>query len=272
MGHVMAQLLERTTGLRVRVGLAGHEANHQALLSGRIDLYADYLGTALRRYLELPPVRGVSATYRAVRDAARARWGIEWLSAFGFNNTYAVILRRELAKSLGASRVSDLAQHAAKTRLGGTAQFLTSDAKLTFAPGGWQGFQRAYFGFGATAELPAEYGATFEALGNDQVDAVIDFPVNPRMISLDLVELRDDKRFFAPYFAAPVVSGAWLAEHPEARTILERLANTIDNRRAARMNHAVEMGYRDPEDVADELLQEVSGGDRGRRAGRRRAD
>src|SRR5689334_11300941 len=132
MGHVMAQLLEQTCGLLPRVGLAGHETNHQALVAAQIDLYADYLGTALRRYVQLRPVRGAAATYRKVRDAARERRGSEWLPAFGFSNTYAVLVRRSLADSLGLARVSDLAPHAPGLRLGGTRQFLTSDVKLTF--------------------------------------------------------------------------------------------------------------------------------------------
>ncbi len=273
----MAQLLERTLGVQARVGLAGHEPNHQALLDGEIDLYADYLGTALRRYLGLTPRPGAAATYRAVRDAARERWGVEWLPAFGFNNTYAVIVRRHLARIWGLRRTSDLAHHAAQLRLGGTAQFLTSDPRLTFAPGGLDGFRGAYdLAFGRAIELPAAYGATFDALGADVVDAVVDFPVNPRLVSLDLVELRDDRRFFAPYFAAPVLRGAFLAAHPDVRAVLERLAGRIDNRRAAQMNHAVEMEGRQAEAVAADLLQELNvdspDAGPGHRASRRRAD
>ena len=76
MGHVMAQILRQTLGVEPRVGFAGHEPNHAALLDGQIDVYADYLGTALRRYLGLKPRRGAAETYRAVRDAARRRWNI----------------------------------------------------------------------------------------------------------------------------------------------------------------------------------------------------
>ena len=237
LGHVLAKLLEQDCGVQPRVGFAGHEANHQALLDGAIDLYADYLGTALRRYLKLQPRKTASATYRAVRDAARRRWDVEWLAPFGFNNTYAVIVRDEVARSLRLRQAADLAPHAAKLRLGATAQFLNSDPALTFAPGGLTGFDTAYgLTFGERVELPAGYGATFDALGRGEVDAMIDFAVNPRMVALNLTELADDRRFFAPYFAAPVVRGDFLRAHPRARQVLERLGGRIDNRRAAEMN------------------------------------
>src|SRR5918912_4483988 len=104
----MAQLLEQRTGIQARVGLAGHEPNHAALLAGDLDLYADYPGTALRRYLGLQPRRSAAATYRAVRDAARRRWRIEWLPAVGFNNTHAVIVPAALARPRQLKRVRDL--------------------------------------------------------------------------------------------------------------------------------------------------------------------
>jgi glycine betaine/choline ABC-type transport system substrate-binding protein len=111
-----------------------------------------------------------------------------------------------------------------------------------------------------------------EALGAREVDAIVDFPVNPRMISMDLLELRDDRAYFAPYFAAPVARGAFLRAHPSARDAIQRLAGTIDNRRAATMNHAVEMLGRTGEEVAANLLTEISAAGPARPATRRRAD
>ena len=133
----MAQLLEQTIGIQARVGLAGHEPNHAALITGDIDLYADYLGTALRRYLGLQPRRSAAATYRAVRDAARRRWRIEWLPAFGFNNTYAVIVPAALAQRLQLQRVTDLVAHAPHLRLGATEEVLAPGSNVSFAPGGY---------------------------------------------------------------------------------------------------------------------------------------
>src|SRR5919199_1170551 len=261
MGHVMAQLLYSEFGIRARIGLAGHEPNHAALINGEIDLYADYLGTAVRRYLGLTPPRRAAATYRTVRDNARKRWGIEWLPAFGFNNTYAVVMKRTMAETLGVRTVSDLVPLASALRLGGTADFLAGNPKVTFAPGGYGALCAAYgLTFGRAVDLAADYGATFEALAADQVDLIVDFPVNPRMVSLDLLELRDTRHFFAPYFAAPVVSGQFLAEHPDARAVLARLAGRVDNRRAACMNYAVEMLGQSHESVAADLASEINAG------------
>src|SRR5690242_2993455 len=137
MGHVMAQLIEQSMGVQARIAYAGHESNHSALLAGEIDLYAEYLGTALRRYLGLTPVRDAEATYRLVRDASRERWGLEWLPAFGFNNSYALIMHARRAAELGIGSISELLPHAARLRLGGIEPMLTGDPKITFAPGGY---------------------------------------------------------------------------------------------------------------------------------------
>lgn len=257
MGHVMAQLLERSLGIHARVGLAGHESNHEALLRGEIDLYADYVGTGLRRYLGLTPVRGARATYRAVRDGARRRWDTHWLRPFGFNNTYAVILRAADARAWQVGRVSDLARRASEMRLGAAHTFLADDPTFRFAPGGYAGLRHAYgaaLAFQQAIVIPREEGAPYDALADGRVDAIVDFPLNPRMVARDLVELRDDRRFFAPYHAAPVVRGAFLRAHPEAAAVLDRLAGQIDNPRAARLNHAVDLEARPAEQVAAEVL------------------
>jgi len=258
MGHVLARLLEDRHRLRPRAGFAGHEANYARLLAGEIDLYSEYLGTALRRFLGLPPARGAEATYRLVRAAARERSDVVWLPPYGFNNSYAVIVRAPLARELGLARVSDLAPHAGGLRLGGTEELLSGAPALTFAPGGYPGWQQTYgFAFGTLMPLPRGYGATFAALGRGEVDAIVDFPVNPAMVALDLTELADDRAFFAPYFAAPVVRGAYLAAHPQIEATLAELAGRVDNRRAAELNHAVEIAGQPPEAVAANLLRQL---------------
>lgn len=238
----------------LKVGFDGHESNHEALLRGDLDLYADYTGTALHRYLKLAPLPRAQV-HPAVRAAARARWNIVWLEPFGFDNTYGLIMRAADASRLGVRRISDLARHADRLRLGGTAQFLSDHPPMTFAPGGCTGVSAVYgFRFGQAHTVASEYGASFDTLGRGEVDVLADFVVNPRIVAHDLIELEDDREFFAAYHAAPIVRGDFLGQHPNVQPILERLAWRIDNRRMAGLNYAMEFAGRDPAELAAEFL------------------
>src|SRR3989442_15937880 len=107
----MAQALSPHVDVGLKVGFAGHESNHEALLRGGLDLYADYTGPALRRYLKLAPLPR-EQVYPAVRAAARERWNVVWLEPFGFDNTYGLIMRAVDAARLGVRRISGLATYA----------------------------------------------------------------------------------------------------------------------------------------------------------------
>src|SRR5262245_49224564 len=237
-----------------RVGFDGHESNHQALLRGDLDLYADYTGTALRRYLKLAPLPR-EQVHPAVRAAARERWNVVWLEPFGFDNTYGLIMRAVDADRLGVRRISDLAAYAGSLSLGGTAQFLSDDPLITFAPGGYTGVSIAYgFRFGQTHTVANEYGESFDTLARGEVDVLADFVVNPRIVAHDLIVLEDDRDFFAAYHAAPIVRGEFLSQHPDVQTILDRLAWRIDNRTMAGLNYMMEFEGRDPAELAAAFL------------------
>lgn len=256
MSHVVAQLLEAFLGIRPRIGLAGHEANHKALLRGEIDLYIEYTGTALRRLLRLPGQhRG--EVFDVVRDAARRRWPVEWLPPFGFNNTYA-LLGREYVEGLRVRTCTDLVPHARSLTLGAVRAVLDSEPDLRFAPGGVDGLRRAYgLAFGTHREVPPVYGRTYRALADGEVDVIVDFPVHPTVHERDLVELIDERAFFGAYHAAPVVRREFLDAHPDARQLIERLAGRLDNRGVARLNFLVDVERRSPADVAAAWLREA---------------
>lgn len=257
MGHVVAQLLEASAGIRPRIGLAGHETNHEALLRGQIDLYVEYTGTALQRLLGLSAA-GPDEVFDVVRNTARQRWPIEWLPPFGFNNTHALLVRRELADGLKVRTCTDLVPHAPSLTLGAEQAFVNSAPNLRFAPGGLDGLRRVYgMAFGGHCGLPPVYGRAHDALAHSEVDVIVDFPVHPTVYQRDLVDLIDDRRFFGAYHAAPVVRREFLERHPTARSLIERLAGRIDNRTMARLNFAVDIEHRSPASVATAWLREA---------------
>ncbi len=258
----MAQLL--TPHLPVegkpRVGFEGHESNFEALRRGEIDLYAEYTGTALRRFLQMSP-RPRHEVYPAVRDASRQRWDISWLPPFGFDNTYGLLMPAHQAANLSVSSISDLAPIAGELVLGGTPQFLQDDPPLTFAPGGYPGLIQVYgFQFKQTLPVSPEYGRSFEPLEQGKVDILVDFVVNSRIEALNLIILEDDRNFFAAYYAAPVVRSDFLLRNPQVQPLLNQLAGKIDNRTMARFNYLMEFEGLDPAEVAHNFLASLQTG------------
>ena len=238
----------------LKVGYFGHETNHDALKNGEIDLYADYDGTALHRYLEIGP-KPRADVHRLVQEGEREKWNVEWLEPIGSDNTYGIMVRAELADRLELWSIADLAPYADELSLAATEPFLSGDPPLTFAPGGYPGFVEKYgFSFGTTVGTDASFASPFRALERGEADVVADFVVNPYVEELDLVELVDDREAFTAYYLAPVVRGVVLDRLPGLRPLLERMAWKIDSRAMARINHLIDFEGRDPAALAAEFL------------------
>ena len=253
LGHVMAQAVKELDP-DLRVGFFGHEENHEAMKKGEIDLYAEYDGTALHRYLELGP-KPRADVHRLVQEGEREKWNIEWLEPIGSDNTYGIMVRASLATTLGLRTIADLAPHAPTLTLAATERYLLGHEPLTFAPGSYPGFMETYgFSFGATVGTDASYASPFKAMERGEADVVADFVVNPFVEELDLVELIDDRDAFTAYYLAPIVRGEVLDRLPGLRPLLERMAWKIDSRAMARINYLVDFEGRDPVELAAEFL------------------
>ena len=112
LGEILAQHLERRLGRKVdrKLNLGGTLLTHQALTSGELDLYPEYTGTALTAVLKLPPASGPAEVLARVRDEYRRRWRIEWLDPLGFNNTFAMAIRGDLARRENFATLTDAAR------------------------------------------------------------------------------------------------------------------------------------------------------------------
>src|SRR5579864_4203430 len=114
LAELLAQQIEAHTSLKAdrRLNLGGTLICQQALLAGQMDLYAEYTGTALTAILGEPSSHDAEAAYRAVHDGYRDRFGFDVGPPLGFNNTFAIVVRGEDAKSLNLHTISDLVPHA----------------------------------------------------------------------------------------------------------------------------------------------------------------
>lgn len=248
LGEIVSQALEgRGFAVRRQLNLGGTNLCHQGLLTGELDVYVEYTGTALADILRQPARPDPQAVLREVRERYRAL-GLAVLEPLGFDNTYALVVRPDDAARLGLSRISDLAPHAGTLRVGLFGEFLER-------PDGMPGLLAAYgFRFGP-APREMDLGLLYTALAGRHIDLAVGSATDGMISAMGLVVLEDDRRYFPPYDAVPVTSDVALGRHAGLREALGALAGRIDAPAMRRMNHAVDSEKRDPADVAREFLQ-----------------
>ena len=250
LAEVFAQLLE-ARGLRVerRPGLGATEIAFQALRTGAIDVYPEYTGTGLLAILGERPAADPRAVYATVAREFRRRYGARWLPPLGFENTYAVSVRRETAERLGMRSLSDLAAHGPELRAGLTPDFIGR-------ADGLPGLGRAYgLRFREVrALLPA---VKYQALAEGAVDVIDGYSTDGLIARYDLVVLEDDRRFFPPYEAA-ALAGASLAERePRALAVLAELSGRLEVAAMRGYNRRLEVDGAPVAAVAAEVLRDL---------------
>ncbi len=247
LAEMFAQLLE-ARGLQVdrRPGLGATEIAFRALRANAIDVYPEYTGTGLLAILGEPPVASPGAAYQRVSSEFVARFGTRWLPPLGFQNTYAISVRRPTADSLHLATLSDLARAGAALRGGFTPDFLGR-------ADGLPGLERAY-GLhlrDTRALLPA---VKYQALAEGKVDVIDGYSTDGLISRYGLVVLTDDRHFFPPYEAAALVSPRLAAENPRAIAALSELSGRIDERQMREWNRRVEVDAAPVATVAHDAL------------------
>jgi osmoprotectant transport system substrate-binding protein len=257
LGEIIAQQLERRTSLKVerKLHLGGTFVCHRALVSGKIDLYPEYTGTALVAILQQPPTADPDAAYGRVQLQYAARFRSVWLPPFGFDNTFAMLVRGSDARRLGIRTVSEAARFAPGWRAGFGYEFMDR-------ADGWPGLAKLYGLRLAVAPRVMDLGLTYRALADSVVDLIAGNSTDGQIAALHLVALADDRHYFPSYQAAPVVGDAALRRHPEIRAALAELAGTISDTTMRRMNYLVDVEHRSAEQVARDFLAGLGAGAR----------
>ena len=234
LAEMFAQLLE-SHGIAVdrRLGLGATQIAYGALRSGDIDVYPEYTGTGLIAILGLAPEPDARAVFARVAAASARRDSVRWLPPLGFENTYAIAVRRGTADSLHLATLTDLARAGHGLRGGFTADFIGR-------PDGLPGLVRTY-GVqlrDVRALLPA---VKYTALAAGGVDVIDGFSTDGLIARYDLVVLRDDRHFYPPYEAAAVVGRALQRVNPAAVAVLTELSDRIDETRMRALNRRLEV-------------------------------
>jgi len=249
LGEIMAQLIEARTSLIVErlFNLGGTMICHGALVNGEIDLYAEYTGTGLTAILKHPVISDPEEALRHLRDVYHERFGARWLKPFGFNNTYTITVRENDARRYGWDRISDLVEVAPGLRAAFTAEFAER-------PDGYPGLRQIYaLRFGEVRDI--DPSLMYNAIAKGKVDVICAFATDGRIAAYDLKPLKDDRQFFPPYYAAPVIRGGILEDHPELVAVLCALEGLLDDASMQRLNFEVDGKKQSPAQVARGLLK-----------------
>jgi osmoprotectant transport system permease protein len=249
LGELMAQLIERQTDIYVvrRFNLGGTMICHGALVNGEIDIYAEYTGTGLTAILKKEVLSDPDKAFKVVAREYRNQFDIEWLQPFGFNNTYAITVRKRDAHLHSWEKISDLTSAAPDLRAGFTSEFAER-------PDGYPGLRKVYgYNFGDVRDLDPTL--MYKALSKEEVDVICAFATDGRIAAYHLKPLLDDRGFFPPYYAAPVIRGKTLKAHPEIRDALAPLSGLLDNITMQHLNYEVDGKKRSPKEVTREFLK-----------------
>ena len=250
LGELFAQHLEAKIQLSVerRFYLAGTYISHQAILGGRIDVYPEYTGTALTAILKEQPQKDPRQVYERVRAEYKRRFGLEVLSPLGFNDTFAIEIRGEDARRLRLHTISEAARYAPRWRAGFGYEFMER-------PDGYKGLATTYGLHFADPPRIMDLGLLGRALKAKQIDLAAGNTTDGLIPTLDLFVLEDDKHYFPPYEAVPIVREETLRLHPELGQALSELQGKISDQEMQTLNYQVDGQHRDVKDVVREFRQ-----------------
>ena len=250
LGELMAQQIEAHTSLKVerRFYLAGTYICHQAVLAGRIDIYPEYTGTALTAILKQEGGGDKAEVYQRVKREYERRFGLTLGPAFGFNDTFAMEIRGEEARRLNVKTLSQAAAFAPRWRAGFGYEFMER-------PDGYRGLVAAYGLHFAENPRVMDLGLLTRALRDRQIDLAAGNATDGLIPALDLFVLEDDRHYFPPYEAVPVVREEVLKEHPEVSQALAGLAGKISDQEMQQLNYSVDGQHRDVKQVVREFLR-----------------
>ena len=245
LGEIVAQELEaRGVPVERRLHLGGTFVCHTALVEGEADVYVEYTGTAYTAILEMPPISDPDSVLLAVESEYAERWDLAWGPPLGFENTFALVVRATDAESLGLGTISDLVRVARALTAGFGPEFMARED-------GYPGLSRTYgLEFGEVRQL--ELGLMYRALEEGEIDVAVANSTDGQIAGLDLVVLRDDRRYFPPYQAAPVIRRETLERVPAAWEAILGLEGVLDDEAMRELNYRVAVGGEDAAAVVRE--------------------
>ncbi|MDR7554952.1 MAG: glycine betaine ABC transporter substrate-binding protein [Armatimonadota bacterium] len=249
LAEMYAQALE-ARGYRVErfLNLGGTLIAHQAVASGRIDMYPEYTGTALAAIVKGPILNDPEVVYRQVKEYYERELGLTLLRYSQMNNGYVLVVLPETARRYRLKTMSDLARVARQLVLGAGPEWADREDGV---PG-----LRRHYGMEFKEFRPMLTVLTYRALQERQVDVINGFTTDGQIAALGLVRLVDDRRFWPPYRVAPVIRKEIAVRYPGVVAVLNAVTVLLTDERQAALNWRVDGRREEPRDVARDFLRQ----------------
>ena len=250
LGEMLDLLIEQDTDLDVEItqGVGGGTSNIQpAMESGEFDLYPEYAGTAWNMVLMREDIY-TEDQFDLMRQEYQENYDMDWAGMYGFNNTYGLAVRKEIAEKYDLKTYSDLQKVSGELILGAEYDFFERED-------GYDALCEAY-GFEFRQTMDLDIGLKYQALDQEQIDVMVIFTTDGQLSVADAVVLEDDKGFYPSYLCGNVIRREVLEENPELNDVFEKVTGLLTDADMAQMNYAVESEGKEPRDVAEEFLQE----------------
>lgn len=250
LGNLVAQLIEAKTDIKVErnLDLGGTQVCFGALQKGDIDMYIEYSGTAYSDTLKHKPINDIEKVYKTVKEEFKDIYNIEVLNQMSFNNTWVLAVTNETAEKYNLETISDLSKVAKTMKAGTVFEFSNREDGL-------QGLQKTY-DFNFAENLTLDGAPRYTALMNSDVDVVDAFATDGLLKKFNLKTLIDDKNFFPPYYAIPIINSDKLNEFPEIEGILSELGLLLTDDVMMELNYKVDELQQSPMKVAEDFLKD----------------
>jgi len=252
LGEIFAQLIEADTDIKVtrKLNMGGTFVCFEAIKKGDIDIYPEYTGTGLTAQLKMDVITDPDEAYRVVKEEFDTQFEIKWLEPLGFNNTYTLAVTDDVYQQYGVETYSDLAEISENLVFGAEHEFFDRQD-------GFDGLIEAYDMTFKGEPMKMNVALKYQAIGNGDMDVTDAFSTDGPIKQYNLKILIDDKNFFPPYYAAPIIRNETAEKYPELVDTLNKLAGLIDEAAMTELNYKVDVEGQDVDVVAKDFLKSI---------------
>lgn len=250
MGEMLKAVIEQNTDLKVELtqGVGGGTANIEpAMENGEFDLYPEYTGTGWNLVLKKEGLYDESM-FGLLQKEYNDLLGFTWMGMYGFNNTFGIVVRTEIAEKYQLKTYSDLAKVSGELTFGSEYDFYERED-------GYAALCSAY-GMQFMKTVDMDIGLKYQAMEEGKLDVMNIFTTDGQLSTADVTVLLDDKNFYPSYMCGNVVSNKALKRFPELGAQLDQFNEIVTDIDIAKMNYQVETEGKDPKDVAYHFLTE----------------
>ncbi|AYW45330.1 osmoprotectant ABC transporter substrate-binding protein [Tetragenococcus koreensis] len=252
LSSIVSGMIEHYTDQPTSVinNLGTAQISHRALINGDADIAAArYTGTDVTTILQMDAIKEPEKTFDVTKKEFKSRYDQVRFPSYGFDNTFAFMVRQDTADKYDLEKVSDLEEISDQLTVGTDRPWLTREGD------GYPGFIQEY-GFEFNQMLPMQIGLVYDAVAAGSVDVVLGYSTDGRVASNNLVMLEDDRQFFPPYDATIIANQEFLDQYPEAEDILDKLVGAIDTETMQELNYQADNNLVEPSIVAEQFLED----------------